>query len=574
MARRITPSMRPLLLLPLLLLLCFHSLLSVTTAASTSTSASASTSSSSTFRATTLPRPDFVSHVDRAALEQALATAQKRHAQAVRQALDNYQTDKALPPSARQLAELDKIHLDRYTIDCPGALPDFATELDRTVLVTSRSTPLLSVTECSQVIQDAEAYFAETDAGQWSTQQSGQYRVAGFWIRDIPAVNAWFVATVKQRLFVLLKKAFPDFMESPDDLCVDNAYLFKYTTETGRRTDVHTDSGCLSFTIALNGEEDYEGGGTWFEGIQKEDGSSIVEMNAGQITVRPGGVKHCGHAVTKGTRYIIGGFCMHRNKVETVRQLLTPTTSTAAAPINNKANLEAAVALNPACDAAYNLLANDYLQAGEKVKAQQVFEYCLQHVHAKSGDIAYSLGSLYLEQDLHQKAKECMETCLQADDCDMDAMMALAQACSGMGDAAGEEACYQSVIQTDTAAPKVIASAYCNLGVLHQGQPEEVEYYRKSLECVPDNFEPQFSLACAYASQQQWPEAVQAFRTAIDLTADKEFSVKALQALYKASMNLIRSDSSQPATREAMMARFHEVMGLDNYSRLAAVASQ
>jgi hypothetical protein len=79
---------------------------------------------------------------------------------------------------------------------------------------------------------------------------SGQYDVAGFWIRDVPAIYEWFNRMVQEWLFPLLVKQFPHF-------CLDNAYVFKYTPKTGRQTDVHAYSGCLSFTIALNGNDEY-----------------------------------------------------------------------------------------------------------------------------------------------------------------------------------------------------------------------------------------------------------------------------------------------------------------------------
>ena len=42
-------------------------------------------------------------------------------------------------------------------------------------------------------------------------------------------------------------------------------------------------------------------------------------MNTGHVAVRPGGVRHCGQNVTAGTRCMIGGFCMHSQKVKYTR---------------------------------------------------------------------------------------------------------------------------------------------------------------------------------------------------------------------------------------------------------------
>jgi tetratricopeptide (TPR) repeat protein len=122
----------------------------------------------------------------------------------------------------------------------------------------------------------------------------------------------------------------------------------------------------------------------------------------------------------------------------------------------------------------------------------------------------------------------------------------------------------------------VIASAYCNLGVLNQGKTDEpIQYYTKALEYVPETFEARYSLAGAYANSGQWTEAVATSKEAIDRVGDNEgYAVKALQALYEASMELIRTSSSPPpASQEEMVQRFQNVMGSENYERLAANAA-
>jgi len=158
-------------------------------------------------------------------------------------------------------------------------------------------TPLFSIEECNAAIDHAEAYFRNQANGTWTTLPSGQYDVAGFWIKDIPQVHEWFNNMLKTKLFPLLVQQFPYFVESVDDLVVDNAYLFKYTPETGLRTGVHTDSGCLSFTIALNSPEDYTGGGTWFEHLANNvnnngdvvvEDSSKIEMGQAHVTMWTG----------------------------------------------------------------------------------------------------------------------------------------------------------------------------------------------------------------------------------------------------------------------------------------------
>jgi tetratricopeptide (TPR) repeat protein len=506
-------------------------------------------------------RPPFLSHVDDTQIQQAKELAIQRHKRAVQKALENYPTSPVGEPSP----SIPNQQLKKYLIHGPGSLPDFQADLERSLYVTD-PTPLLSQDECDQVIQMAENHFSGTE---WPLQTSGQYQVAGFYIQSVPTVHQWFVQTCRDRLFPLLRQTFKDFFSSADDLCVDNAYLFRYTPESGQRTDVHTDSGVVSFTIALNSKAEYNGGGTWLEGLEENDG--VLEMNqAGQVTIRPGGLKHCGNAVDSGIRYIIGGFCMHQRRPELVRMLLTPDAETL--PDDQLRAVEAAVVLNPACDAAYNILANEYDRRGDKSKARQILEYCLEHVHPSSGECAYTLGSLYMEQQLYDKARTCMEICLKGDPYDVDALATMAQVCCSLGDRQLEETHYKKLIEIPKAKPTALSTAYCNLGVLYEGKDEEVDFYSKALQVLPNAFAPRYSLACCYASRHQWNNACEAFRKAVDDADSPENADKAVRALYQAASNWIRSEHQDATSlsREALIERFQAIMGQENYNRLAA----
>ena len=529
---------------------------------------------------TTSQRPPFLSHVSRETLLDTLQKAEGYHKNAVQQALENYPVNAVTEEVDQEL--IQNIKLQEYTIDAPGALPDFQKELPRAVLVTE--TPLLTAEECNQVIQSANEHFQQTtETGEWSQLPSGQYMVAGFWIKDIPSVQEWFLKTVKTRLFPLLARQFPEFVQDPDNLCVDNAYLFKYTPETGGRTDVHTDSGCLSFTLALNPKSDYEGGGTWFDGLQKESSSSsndcVIEMDQGQVTIRPGGVKHCGYAVESGERYIIGGFCMHQKKPEIVRQIMAHSQQKPLEEIvDDISQLESAIVLNPKFDSAYNLLAvalEQQHKANHEAKRQEILEYCLQNVNSYAGDVSYALGSLYRTASPPNlsKAKECFVKCLEADSHDVEAMIALMMVAADEQNTDEERTMAERILQCSVANDKAKAQAYCNLGVLHEGQGDkELEYYQKAIKLQPHRFPPRYSLACAYASNQQWAEATQHFRQALEHAKDTmtpEQRMQTLQNLYKTSMHVIQQQvgNAKPSQAE-IMELFRQVMGGEHFDAL------
>ena len=76
--------------------------------------------------------------------------------------------------------------------------------------------------------------------------------------------------------------------------------------------DVHQDTTDFTFTIALNGLDEYEGGGTIFPQLRPVDAppdtpyaSTVVRPDVGCVASFSGRLHHGGNAITAGTRYII-----------------------------------------------------------------------------------------------------------------------------------------------------------------------------------------------------------------------------------------------------------------------------
>jgi Flp pilus assembly protein TadD, contains TPR repeats len=345
--------------------------------------------------------------------------------------------------------DVSKINFQSIAVpsQCISSIPDFAECFSNPCIhTTDPSTPLFTKEECESIIQASNDYFDETNGGKWTTLQSGRYPVCGFWIKDVPEVHLWFKLMLKQRLFPTLCSLFPDFVENISDLVCDNAYLFRYTKETGQRTDVHTDSGCLSFTIALNSPNEYQGGGTWFD----MDGGKLVHMQQGCVTFRPGGIRHRGESVTEGERYIIGGFVMHRDKVEKVRML----TGLGLEWLNQgklqgaEEALRAAIFINPYFDAAYINLADILSKRNRWEEAIKVLEKVTGEVNPRNGEAAYTLGMMKKNRGDLDGAKKCFDVCLNVDPFDAEAMMAHAILCSQCNDNEGERSWFTKVTKT------------------------------------------------------------------------------------------------------------------------------
>jgi hypothetical protein len=78
---------------------------------------------------------------------------------------------------------------------------------------------------------------------------------------------------------------------------------------------------------------------------------NILAMDVGHATFRPGSVRHGGHRVTDGTRYILGAFLLLQDRVEHVRRLKNRGSELRRVPALEGAakHFEWALALNPKC---------------------------------------------------------------------------------------------------------------------------------------------------------------------------------------------------------------------------------
>ena len=69
-------------------------------------------------------------------------------------------------------------------------------------------------------------------------------------------------------------------------------------------------SGTLfSFNVALNGLEEYEGGGTYFRRLEHTGGTAALRSPKGHLLAHSSALVHGGHPISSGVRYILVAFC-------------------------------------------------------------------------------------------------------------------------------------------------------------------------------------------------------------------------------------------------------------------------
>lgn len=162
------------------------------------------------------------------------------------------------------------------------------------------ATPVISKEDCAWVVRQAEA--AAEERGGWGTQRHYSVPTTDLALHSIPEVRAWFNELIQSDLFPMICKQY--HRPHPCALRVHDVFIVKYDAAQGQRSlPVHVDQSSYSFTIALNGVSEYEGGGTWFEDLKQS-----IRVDCGQVLAFPGDLLHGGAELTSGVRYIIAAF--------------------------------------------------------------------------------------------------------------------------------------------------------------------------------------------------------------------------------------------------------------------------
>ena len=208
--------------------------------------------------------------------------------------------------------------------------------------------PLLSPSECRTLVTAAEQ-----DEKGWKQSDTGRYGTAAhrlpalFNIVDVissqPIVSSPTVYgllseahfPVWEEMLHSLFAGTSGFAQSVGGLRLKFARIVKYRAQhPGERSELgfHQDGPLLTCNIALNEPEEYKGGGTAIQALLPSadldgygpgpggalrptvdveggtGGGSTVVLRAGHALVHPGHVRHAGHSIQSGERWLLGLF--------------------------------------------------------------------------------------------------------------------------------------------------------------------------------------------------------------------------------------------------------------------------
>jgi tetratricopeptide (TPR) repeat protein len=219
---------------------------------------------------------------------------------------------------------------------------------------------------------------------------------AGDWLVNLPDTRDWFNQRLEKTFFPLLAHLFPEVISSPSVIRAHSVSLLKYNS-SHPRTDVHIDNGILAMTLAMTPMDEYVGGGTYFEHMGADN---VLEMDVGHGTFRPGSVRHGGHRVNSGVRYILGAFLLLENKVEHVRRLKNRGSALRISQDLEGAakHFEWALAINPMCTTCLKDWAEILYSEKKYKEAEEKIRNALEFLEYQDSDALFTLGVLLSEQ--------------------------------------------------------------------------------------------------------------------------------------------------------------------------------
>jgi tetratricopeptide (TPR) repeat protein len=306
---------------------------------------------------------------------------------------------------------------------------------------------------------------------------------SGDWLVNLPSTRAWFNSKLEHVLFPLLHHLFPEIIRTPSILRAHSVSLLKYN-HTHPRTDVHIDNGILAMTLAMTPQSAYRGGGTFYEHMGVDH---VLPMDVGHGTFRPGSVRHGGHRVTSGTRYILGAFLLLEDHVEHVRRLKNRgselrTSGDLQGAINH---FEWALALNPRCTTCLKDWAEVLLTQKEFAKAEVLIRKALEMLEGLDSDALFTLGLILSEQGKDDESISTYMKSIKLNAEDAELCYNLGIKLGEKGDVKGELSMYKKATEIDPH----MGGAWINMGttLAESGDLDSAELmFLKAIQCCDD----------------------------------------------------------------------------------------
>jgi predicted 2-oxoglutarate/Fe(II)-dependent dioxygenase YbiX len=166
-------------------------------------------------------------------------------------------------------------------------------------------TPILTPQECQEIINECESHYWGWSS---STERYGtpSHRVGHMLkLEDLSRSYSLVNFDLLPRLYSGIMDAFPLLETNAQNFRLGGSRVVKYDAADGRvELGLHRDGLLITANIALNDWDEYEGGGTYVEGLPSFMNNPI-RLQKGHCLLHPGDVRHGGAPITMGVRYVL-----------------------------------------------------------------------------------------------------------------------------------------------------------------------------------------------------------------------------------------------------------------------------
>jgi tetratricopeptide (TPR) repeat protein len=276
-----------------------------------------------------------------------------------------------------------------FSVGTGNAGPDESNLTNGDVIFQSKE-PLFDPATCQALIAEARDAITnglkedgQTIVNDPTNSQLGEARVS-----SLPSGKQWLTEELRGKLFPLLESRFGI---SATNLTLNDALIIGYGYFGGpsRSQPLHRDASILSLNIALSPQSDYEGGGTYFQGID-----SILQQEQGHVLCHSGGAMHAGNAISSGERWVMVLFVISEDVPQLSRR----------------------------CHA----LGLGEMDKGDHAQARNIFQAGLS-VAPNDHLVHVDLGRTFLQDGLQGKARQCLAESINAYSLDGKAPVGLAK---------------------------------------------------------------------------------------------------------------------------------------------------
>ena len=200
----------------------------------------------------------------------------------------------------------DRERENRRIVERTYSSGDYHSEIpyDDSFLLHQTRQPVFSASECQAIIDEAERV---ASVMAWTKNRHGNFPTTDLPLVELPETLANLKVALEERIYPLLRHQFASILPNAANLRVVDGFVVKYDA-LGGQTELrpHRDGSVVSFNIALNPAHEYEGGGTWFASLTKNDGA--IKIHQGHMVSHASALLHGGHGITAGKRYILVAF--------------------------------------------------------------------------------------------------------------------------------------------------------------------------------------------------------------------------------------------------------------------------